>query len=66
MESIEFENILSKEYDGCTSNFLMIGKAGIMFDVGIADEVNPKALEAYDKYMGKVDIICLTHATFRH
>ncbi|CAI2385550.1 unnamed protein product [Moneuplotes crassus] len=66
MESIEFENILSKEYDGCTSNFLKIGQAGIMFDCGIPDEVNQEVLDTYDKYMSQVNIICLTHATFRH
>jgi hypothetical protein len=32
MDEIQFEHILSKEYDGCTANFLKLGNAGVMFD----------------------------------
>ena len=66
METVSFEHILSKEYNGWTSNFLKLGNAGIMFDWGIDDEADPKVLAAYDNYMSKVDVILLTHATFRH
>lgn len=66
MDEIQFEHILSKEYDGCTANFLKLGNAGVMFDWGIDDEADPKNLATYDSYMEKVDVILLTHATFRH
>jgi len=66
MEEIQFEHILSKEYDGCTANFLKIGNIGIMFDCGIDEEANPEILQKYEAYLPKVDIILLTHATFRH
>ena len=66
MDTVQFEHILSKEYDGWTSNYVKLGNAGIMFDWGIDDESDPKILETYDNYMEKVDVILLTHATFRH
>ena len=37
-----------------------------MFDCGIDDKADEKVLSSYDSYMKKVDVILLTHATFRH
>lgn len=66
MEEVQFEHILSKEYDGCTANFLKLGDTGIMFDCGIDESAESSMLSTYDAFMPRVDVILLTHATFRH